>query len=444
MQWFHEIDTWIVVVGVLSAMSCALLGNFLVLRQMSMMGDAISHAVLPGLAAGFLLTNNRASVTMFIGAAVVGILTALFTHWIHSLGKVDRGASMGVVFTTLFAVGLIMIVRAADHVDLDPGCVLYGAIELTPLDLINFVGVGVPRAAVVLSVVLLINTLFVLFFFKELKISSFDPTLATTLGINAQVMHYLLMTLVAVTTVASFESIGSILVIAMLIVPAAAAHLLTDRLLPMILVSVVVAALSAGLGHVAAITVPGWFGFVDTTTSGMMAVVAGLLFGLTVLFAPRHGLLSKAAHRAALGLRIVKEDALGLLYRLEELSAGEQSAMAVSLLGQAKGVHPALARLALARLRAEGKVTRQDKLFNLTAVGRTEAINLVRTHRLWESFLHKHLKLPVDHLHLPAERLEHITDPRMQQELADAADRPAYDPQGKPVPPPDQGLGQVR
>ena len=438
MQWFHEIDTWIVVVGMLSAVSCALLGNFLVLRQMSMMGDAISHAVLPGLAAGFLLTGSRASVTMFIGAAIVGVLTALFTQWVHTLGKVDRGASMGVVFTTLFAVGLIMIVQAADHVDLDPGCVLYGAIELTPLDLIPFFGVGVPRAAVVLGVVLLINILFVLFFFKELKISSFDPTLATTLGINAQVMHYLLMTLVAVTTVASFESIGSILVIAMLIVPAASAHLLTDRLLPMILVSVVVAALSAVLGHVAAITVPGWFGFDGTTTSSMMATVAGLLFGLTVLFAPRQGLLSKVIHRAALSLRIVKEDALGLLYRLEELSVGEQSVMAVSLLRKAKGVHPVLARLALARLRSEGKVTRQDKLFNLTELGRKDAVDLVRTHRLWESFLHKHLKLPVDHLHLPAERLEHITDPRMQQELADAADRPAYDPQGKPVPPSSQ------
>ena len=124
MDWY-AIDTWIVIVGMLAAVSCALLGNFLVLRQMSMMGDAISHAVLPGLAVAFLITGARASLAMFVGAAVVGVLTAVFTQWISRFGKVDQGASMGIVFTTLFALGLILIVRAADHVDLDAGCVLY-------------------------------------------------------------------------------------------------------------------------------------------------------------------------------------------------------------------------------------------------------------------------------------------------------------------------------
>ncbi len=119
--WNNQVDTWIVVIGVLCAGSCALLGNFLVLRRMSMMGDAISHAVLPGLAVAFLITGSRASPVMFVGAAIVGVLTALFTQWVHRFGEVDRGASMGVVFTTLFAIGLILIVRAADHVDLDPG-----------------------------------------------------------------------------------------------------------------------------------------------------------------------------------------------------------------------------------------------------------------------------------------------------------------------------------
>ena len=135
MDWY-AIDTWIVIVGMLAAVSCTLLGNFLVLRQMSMMGDAISHAVLPGLAVAFLVTGARASLTMFIGAAVVGVLTAVFTQWISRFGKVDQGASMGIVFTTLFALGLVLIVQAADHVDLDASCVLYGAIELTPLDIV--------------------------------------------------------------------------------------------------------------------------------------------------------------------------------------------------------------------------------------------------------------------------------------------------------------------
>src|SRR5690606_31556631 len=125
MLW-TSFDTWIVVLGALSAMACAVLGNFLVLRRMSMMGDAISHAVLPGLAGAYLISASRASVPMFIGAVVVGILTAWLTQLLNRTGKVDEGASMGVVFTALFAIGLIMIRRAADAVDLDPNCVLYG------------------------------------------------------------------------------------------------------------------------------------------------------------------------------------------------------------------------------------------------------------------------------------------------------------------------------
>jgi manganese/zinc/iron transport system permease protein len=297
MDWY-VIDTWIVIVGALAAVACALLGNFLVLRKMSMMGDAISHAVLPGLAIAFLITGARASFTMFIGAAVVGVLTAVFTQWVSRFGKVDEGASMGIVFTTLFAAGLLLIVQAADSVDLDPGCVLYGAIELTPLDVVwrgELFGMdlAVPRAAMVLVCVLLINLACVMAFFKELRIVCFDSALATTMGINANLIHYLLMTLVAVTTVAAFEAVGSIIVIAMLIVPPAAAHLLTDRLDVMVILSALFAVVTAVLGHVSALTVPVWFGFTDTSTSGMMAVMAGLLFVVVAFCAPRHGILVK-------------------------------------------------------------------------------------------------------------------------------------------------------
>ena len=302
MEWYN-LDTWIVVVGMLAAIACALLGNFLVLRKMSMMGDAISHAVLPGLAIAFLITEARSSLTMFIGAAIVGVLTAVFTQWLSRFGKVDEGASMGIVFTTLFALGLLLIVQAADHVDLDASCVLYGAIELTPLDVawqpLLFGSVlQVPRAALVLAAVCVVNLLFIVCFFKELRISSFDAELATTMGISANLMHYLLMTLVAVTTVAAFEAVGSIIVIAMLIVPAATAHLLTDRLSVMVLLSVVIAALTAVLGHLAALVLPGWLGFDPTTvettsTSGMMAVMAGVLFAAVLFFSPSHGIVIK-------------------------------------------------------------------------------------------------------------------------------------------------------
>ena len=296
MNWTFT-DTWIVITGMLCALACALPGCFLVLRRMSMMGDAISHAVLPGLAIAFMVTGARESLPMFIGAALTGLCTALFTQWIHRFANVDQGAAMGVVFTTLFAIGLMLIVAAADHVDLDPGCVLYGAIESSA----PVVPGEFPRAAAVLGGVFLLNLLVIAIFFKEFRLSAFDPGLAETLGFRPGLMHYLLMTLVAVTTVAAFESVGSIIVIAMLIVPAATAQLLTRRLVPMLFTACLAGALAALLGHLGAIMIPPWFGFRGTSTSGMMAAAAGWIFLLTWIFAPHEGLLSRFRGRRAGG-----------------------------------------------------------------------------------------------------------------------------------------------
>lgn len=303
-NWNWQLDGWIIAAGALCAIASALLGPYLVLRKMSMMGDAISHAVLPGLAIAFLVSDSRASLPMFIGAAIVGLLTAIFTEWIRSFGKVDEGASMGVVFTGLFALGLVLVVQAADKVDLDPGCVLYGAIEMTPLDTTAFLGFDIPRVVITLCAVSLLNLASILLFYKELKITSFDPALATTLGISSRLMHYLLMTLVAVTAVASFEAVGNILVVAMLVVPAAAAYMLTDRLSVMILLSVIFGIFAAILGHLGAIMVPPIFGYESTTTAGMMALAAGLLFVIAALCGPRHGIITKLVRRRRLSAEL--------------------------------------------------------------------------------------------------------------------------------------------
>lgn len=297
MTWLPA-DTWIVITGALCAMACALPGCFLVLRKMSMMGDAISHAVLPGLAAAFLITGSRASLTMFVGAAIVGVLTALFTQWISRFGNVDRGAAMGIVFTTLFALGLVLIRQAADKVDLDASCVLYGAIELTPEDNLIFWGYLVPRAAVVAGSIFLLNLLIIITLFKEFRLSAFDSGLSDTLGFSSHFLHYLLMVMVAVTTVASFEAVGSVIVIAMLIVPAATALLLTHRLGVVLALACLFGAASSFLGHLSAITVPTWFGFTDTNTSGMIATAAGFLFLLVWIFAPKTGLIAKFMNRS--------------------------------------------------------------------------------------------------------------------------------------------------
>ncbi len=430
-------DTWIVVVGALTAMSCALPGAFLLLRRQSMMGDAISHAVLPGLAAAFLLTGSRDSVVMLAGAAVVGVLTAVFTEWIRSAGRVDESASMGVVFTVLFAIGLILIRQAAHKVDLDADCVLYGDIVFAPIDTRAVLGFDIPRAALVGAGALAMNLLFVALLYKELTIAAFDPALATTLGLRAGWMNLLLMAVVAVTTVLAFETVGSILVIAMLIVPAAAAHLLTDRLPVLLVLALVLACASAALGHAAAISVPAWLGLGDAgvSTSGMMAVAAGGLYVVAMVVGPRHGLVSRFAYRAGLAVRIAREDMLGLLYRRDE-PGGEPTSVSTASLKRGTGASNWVQSLALRSLRRRGLLLESGGLVRLSEAGRVAARGLVRSHRLWESYLERRAQVPPDHVHELAARLEHVSDESLAERLSRNLGDPGRDPHGREIPPP--------
>lgn len=431
-NWDWALDGWIVAAGALCALAASLLGNFLVLRKLSMLGDAISHAVLPGLAAAFLIGGSREGWPMFLGAAVVGVLTALATEWIRGYGQVDEGASMGVVFTSLFALGLVVIVQAADQVDLDPGCVLYGAIESAPQDMWRIGSFQAPRVVMVLGVVLLIDLSFVVVFYKELKLTSFDPALADTMGIRSRWMHYLLMSLVAVTAVASFECVGNILVVAMFVTPAATASLLTDRFPRMMIWTAVLAVLSAALGHWSALVAPAWFGYASTTTTGMMAVVAGLLFTLAVILAPERGVLIRGARQLLLGWNILGDDILALLFRREERAGSgvaTRGEFREALLARPVSLSIVLGWYRLARL-----LLREGASYRLTDDGRNRAQALVRSHRLWEQYLVGRAGLPGDRIHGQAERLEHYTSRDFREELERETEFPALDPHGRPIP----------
>jgi len=305
---------WTIVVGAVANVACALLGCYLVLRRMSLMGDAISHAVLPGIALAFLLSGLIRGWPIILGAMLVGVLTSFLTQSVNQLGKVPEDASMGVVFVSLFAFGVILISTSptARAADLDVDCVLMGRIEFVPLDVEEWFGWHVPRALGVMIPALAATLVFILVLWKELKVVAFDPALATAMGINAALVHYALMAMVAGVTVVSFEAVGSILVVAMLVVPAATAHLLTDRLAPMLLlaagVAVFASVFGAGLGLV-------W----NINVAGMMAVGAGVAFVLAVFCAPQHGVLGKLIRNARLGLRIQCEDVIARLYRMAEL-----------------------------------------------------------------------------------------------------------------------------
>ncbi|MFW5845392.1 MAG: metal ABC transporter permease [Planctomycetota bacterium] len=406
------LDLFPLLAGALAAMTCGLLGNFLVLRRQSLMGDAISHAVLPGLVIAFLIGSSRDPLLMFGGATVAGLSCVVLIELVKRLGRVEPGAAMGVVFSVMFALGVLLIEQAAArHVDLDADCVLYGQLEIlvwfdAPQ---GFAGLwsletlwALPRQVVVLLVMLASAGLFVLLFFKELRITAFDPDLATAQGIHAGVMHYALMILVAAATVASFEAVGSILVIAMLIAPAATARLLTDRLVSQILVSLVVALLSACGGYVAATAIPAAFGAGSVNAAGSMTVVAGLLVGLAAWCAPSHGLLARAWRRRRLARAAAVDDLLAALWRMRESGAGRVRADSI--------VTRSVFDLPLARriARRQGLLEVHGAELALTPAGAEHAARQVRRHRQWERYLAEHAGVAVERVHDHAEDFEHF------------------------------------
>lgn len=279
---------WIILTGSLVAVSCALLGCYLILRKMAMVGDAISHAVLPGIFIAFLLAGTLSSVPMLIGAACFGVLCTALIEFFHKQGKLASDAAIGLVFTFLFAVGVILISMYAGQVDIDQDCVLYGEIAYIPLDVwITESGTNLgPIAVWTMGIVLLLICAIILFGYKGLFITTFDPAFATALGISTSFWHYLLMSAVSLTTVVAFESVGAILVVAFLIGPAATAYLLTNKLSTMLILASLIGILAAIGGYYLAVLING-------SIAGAMAAVVGLLFGLALLFSPLHGIIGK-------------------------------------------------------------------------------------------------------------------------------------------------------
>ncbi len=426
-------DLWTIATAVSCSVACGLVGCFLVLRRMSLLGDAISHAILPGLAGAFILTGSRDLPAMLAGAMVVGVLTASLVSVLNRRGRVDADSAMGVVFTSMFAVGVLLISWVARDVDLDPGCVLYGLIEFTPFDTVSLLGMQVPRSFVWLSLILLVDLAAILLFFKELRIVCFDPYLATTMGISATAVHYGLMTAVAGTAVASFEAVGSILVVAMLVAPGATAHLLTDRLSRLLWLAALIAAVAAVTGYALAV-------WLNTSVAGMIASVSLGLFLLAALASPSHGLVFRHARRLALAERIRREDMLGLLFRWQEHAARSPPASRPAVITTRQILTlPGFGRLGwltIARLRVAGLVlpgTGPDRGLMLTERGLEEARRVVRGHRLWESYLVERLGRDAATVHPSAHATEHYLSDQLREALdRDLGDR--TDPHGRAIP----------
>ncbi len=278
-------------IAVTVAVACAIPGVFLVLRRLALLSDAISHAILFGIVIAFLVVHDLSSPFLVLAATLTGVLTVSLVSLINRTGLVREDASIGLVFPVLFSIGVILISRYAGNVHLDTDAVLLGELAFAPFNRFTPFGQDIgPKALYVMAGILVLNILFISLFYKELKLATFDAGLAAALSFSPALLHYTLMTLVSVTAVGAFDAVGSILVVALMIAPPAAAYLLTDRLALMIVYSAILAALSAIAGY--------WVAHaLDASIAGSMASLAGIIFGVVFLTAPNRGILAQVNRR---------------------------------------------------------------------------------------------------------------------------------------------------
>ena len=282
----------------ITAVACAVLSPFLVLRKLSMVSDAISHSVLLGIVIAFFIVKDVGSPFLIVGAATFGVITVFAVELLSGTGLVKNDDAVGIVFPMFFALAVVLITKFARNVHLDTDVVLMGEVIIAPLNRIEFMGIDLPKAFVQMGILLVINLLFVIIFFKELKVTTFDRGFATLAGFSSAALFYALMTLSSFTAVTAFDAVGAILVVSFLITPGAAAYLISKDLKVMIAISVGYAVINSIIGYVFSL-------LMNVSMSGMTAAAAGVTFLLTFLF-NREGLIT------AIFIRLQKKSELKL------------------------------------------------------------------------------------------------------------------------------------
>lgn len=349
-----------------TAAACSVLGTFLVLRRMALLTDAIGHVLLLGIVTVFFLVRDLASPWLILGAAGTGLVTVLLVEAITRSRFVKEDAAIGLVFPALFALGIVLATIHARNMHLDVDRVLLGIPELVVTHRLetNEFDFG-PKALVVMSGMLLLNTLFVGLFFKELKLATFDVLLATTFGLLPGVLHYTLMTLVSLTAVTAFDAAGPVLVVAFFVVPAATAYLLTDRLSTMMWLSVLIGVVGAFLGSALA-------NLFSVTTAGTVATTMGFLFVLAFFGSPRHGLIVRWREQRAQRRQFFETM---LVIHLLHHEGTPEEATESRIAGLTEHLHWPAARVqrVVDRVLANGWASVNGAHLVLTPLGRTQA-----------------------------------------------------------------------
>lgn len=356
------------IIAIIVAVACSLPGVFLVLRKMAMMSDAITHTILLGIVIAFFITNSLTSPLLIIGAALMGVFTVFLTEVLNSTKLVSEDSAIGIVFPLLFSIAIIIISKYAGSVHLDTDSVLLGELAFATFDRMKIFGIDIGAKAIYsMGIILVINILFISIFFKELKVVTFDPGLAAVLGFSPALIHYSLMTIVSITAVGAFESVGSILVIAFMIGPPVSAYLITDDLKWMIILSGIIGGINGILGYQFA-------EMLDVSIAGSMALMTGVVFFLVFIFAPQRGFITIFRRR-----KFQKTDFAGksLMFHIFNHEGEENEAIESGLNTIQNHLHwnEQFLKSIIKQLKEEKRIYIKDGVIKLTDEGRQYAIS---------------------------------------------------------------------
>ena len=398
------------VASLMVGLMCGVLGAFIVLRNMSLIGDALSHAILPGVVVAFILAGHN-QLVFFFGSVMAGLICAVTITWIQKNVNTKNDAAIGIVYVLMFSLGVIGIsaISRKDGVHIDLKDFLFGD------------ALGVSNEDLYLTAIItIVVVLCVILFYRSLFITTFQESVAKAMGISVTAVHYLLMLLLSFAVVASLRTVGVILVVAMLITPASAAMLLSENLKKVIVISGLIGMLAAFSGLIASI-------LMNTPSGPAMAVMATLFYALAVLFAPRKGVIAKWRIRMAMQFKIMKEDVM-------KYSLKQDADLKVATLRESLELTRSQVRRLKNHLVAKSLMTQSGEMLALTPSGRIKAQSLVRAHRLWETYLVDKVGLGPDQIHHEAEKIEHHLSEEMIDKVERALGYPHFDPHGSPIP----------
>lgn len=406
--------------SVLLAASSAVVGCFTLLRKRALVGDAVAHAVLPGVCLAFILSGTKNPFILLIGAFVTGWLSLVVIDYITSRSRIKEDTAIGLVLSVFFGIGILLLTAIqqtgnAAQSGLDK--FLFGsAASLIGEDLIAF---GVVAVLLLVAVVL---------FFKELTLLCFDQAYARTIGFPVRGLELLLTTLTVFAVVVGIQAVGVVLMAAMLITPAAAARFWTENLKVMLVLAALIGAFSGIAGAFVSYTAP------SMPTGPWIVLIVSMIAILSFALAPGRGWIARILRQRRNKTRILEENLLKLLYQLGELRQDYDSARSLEELLERRNIPRKEAIRGLQKLKRQGYLQKEDKRWLLTPEGEKRGRRVVRLHRLWELYLTQYLNLASDHVHEDAETIEHIITPELEQRLIEELNYPDLDPHSARIP----------